>query len=71
MTYDDAQYRAWAQDTESPSEAEEREVVECGRALDLESDSESVERDDVAALDYATMQDERRTEQSYAAHWYY
>jgi hypothetical protein len=51
MTYDDALYGAWMQDTESPSEAEEREVVEAGRALDLESDSESVERDDVAALD--------------------
>lgn len=71
MTYDDALYGAWAQDTESPSETEEREVVEAGRALDLETDSESVERDDIAALDYATMMDERRTEQSYAAHWHY
>jgi hypothetical protein len=71
MTFDEALALSQQQDTESPAEREEREVIEAGRALDLETDREAVEAADQVAIDWAEEAEKDKTEASYRTHWYY
>ena len=71
-TYDQAQESSWAQDFESPSEREEREVIEAGRYLDIASDEALVEWADGVADDIATARAEHDTLRTEAVtFWYY
>ena len=71
MTYDEALALSQQQDFESPSETEEREVIEAGRILDIEDDREAVDRADEIALDFAERMAQEATLDSYRTHCYY
>jgi hypothetical protein len=71
-TFDQAQESSWAQDFETPAEAEEREAVEAGRVLDIMSDRALVEDADAEAEGLASYMAEQETLRTEAAtFWYY